>query len=93
MSHGLSLQDDVRYLKGVGPRRAKMFAALGVRTVQDLLDLFPFRIDDFSRIRKLRHLEPEEKVTVAGRVFSVAVIPSMRGRALRVGVSDGTGTC
>ena len=70
-----------------------MFAALGVRTVQDLLDLFPFRIDDFSRIRKLRHLEPEEKVTVAGRVFSVAVIPSMRGRALRVGVSDGTGTC
>ncbi|MGI6660250.1 MAG: ATP-dependent DNA helicase RecG [Bacillota bacterium] len=93
MSRRLSLQDDVRYLKGVGPRRAKMFASLGVNTVQDLLDFFPFRIDDFSRVQRLRNLEPGEKVTIAGKVISVAVIPSIRGRALRVGVSDGTGIC
>lgn len=93
MSRRLSLQDDVRYVKGVGPRRAKMLGSLGVRTVQALLDFFPFRIDDFSRVQKLKDLEPGERVTIAGRVTSVAVIPSIRGRALRVGVSDGTGTC
>ncbi|HOA70628.1 MAG: ATP-dependent DNA helicase RecG [Bacillota bacterium] len=93
MLRRLSLQDDVRYIKGVGPRRAKMLAALGVKTVQDLLDFFPFRIDDFSRVQKLKDLRPGEKVTVAGRVVSVSIVPSIRGRALRVGISDGTGTC
>lgn len=70
-----------------------MLAALGVKTVQDLLDFFPFRIDDFSRVQKLKDLRPGEKVTVAGRVVSVSIVPSIRGRALRVGISDGTGTC
>lgn len=93
MSRRLSLQDDVRYVKGVGPKRAKVLESLGVKTVQELLDYIPFRIDDFSRVRRLKHLEPGEKVTIAGKVISVTVIPSIRGRALRVGVSDGTGTC
>ena len=41
MGMQLSLDQDVRYLKGVGPKRAKELNSLGVETVQDLLDYFP----------------------------------------------------
>ncbi len=93
MPQKVSLHDNVRYIKGVGPKRAKAFQSLGIETVQDLLDYRPFRIDDFSQVKKLKHLQPGDRVTIAAKVSSVAIIPSLRGRALRVGVTDGTGTC
>src|ERR1017187_4904496 len=37
----LHLTDPVKYLKGVGPARAEIFAELGVRTVGDLPFYFP----------------------------------------------------
>lgn len=51
MSDRNSLQDSVRYVKGVGPKRAGALSTLGIETVKDLLDYVPFRIDDFSQVR------------------------------------------
>ena len=39
----MALDDDVQFVRGVGPFRAKHFARLGVRTVRDLIEYFPFR--------------------------------------------------
>ncbi|MGB9839124.1 hypothetical protein [Thermovenabulum sp.] len=36
----LDLNLDVRYLKGVGPARAKLLKALDIKTVKDLLFFF-----------------------------------------------------
>ncbi len=93
MSRNLSLQDHVRYIKGVGPKRAELFKSLGIETVGQLLDYLPFRVDDYSKIKKLKQLRSGDTVTVFGKIVSSSVIPSMRGRALQVEISDGSGTC
>ena len=35
------LTDDIQYLKGIGPAKAKLFAALGIHTVEDLYTTIP----------------------------------------------------
>ncbi|MGI6627536.1 MAG: ATP-dependent DNA helicase RecG [Bacillota bacterium] len=89
----MSLQESVRYIKGVGPKRARALGTLGIDTVKDLLDYVPFRIDDFSQVKKLNTLRSGDQVTVEGKVVSVAAIPGRRGPVLRVGLFDGTGDC
>jgi ATP-dependent DNA helicase RecG len=55
-------------VSGVGPRRARDFEALGIRSVADLLEYFPYRYEDY-RLRDLSDAKDGEKVTVKGRVF------------------------
>ncbi len=43
MANHLSLDTEVRFVRGVGPVRAEAFALVGVRTVGDLIEHFPFR--------------------------------------------------
>lgn len=91
MKSGMTLDDEIRYLKGVGPARAQRFAALSIHTVRDLLEHYPFRVDDYSKLRPIQEVVPGEDVTVTGRVVGVSRIQSMRGPAVRVEISDGTG--
>lgn len=39
---------DIRYLKGVGEKRAAQLARLGIRTVDDLLGFYPRDYVDYS---------------------------------------------
>lgn len=91
MKSSMTLDDEIRYLKGVGPARAQRFAALSIHTVRDLLEHYPFRVDDYSRLRPIDEVVPGEDVTVTGRVLGVSSIHSIRGPAVRVEISDGTG--
>ncbi len=88
---GPSLQDSARYIRGVGPKKAQLLEQLGVRTAWDLLNHFPFRIDDFSKFIAIDLVKPGDEVTVQGKVISSAFVGSQRGRALRVAISDGRG--
>ena len=45
----IKLSDPVKYLRGVGPRRAALLEERGISTVGDLLGYLPFRYED--RIR------------------------------------------
>ena len=87
----MNLDDEVRYLKGVGPAKARRFEALSIHTVRDLLEHYPFRVDDYSRLIPIEKAAPGEEVTVTGRVTGISRVHSMRGPAVRVEVSDGTG--
>ena len=40
---------DIRYLKGVGEKRAELFAKKGIKTVEDLLYYFPRSHEDRGR--------------------------------------------
>ena len=68
----------VRQVAGVGPQKAKALEALGIRTVLDLLEYFPFRYEDY-RIRSLAEARDGEKVTVRGIIFGQPVL-KMWGR-------------
>ena len=46
-----NLKSDIKYVTGVGEARARLLdKELGIRTVGDLLDHFPFRYIDSTRI-------------------------------------------
>jgi ATP-dependent DNA helicase RecG len=84
----------LRFLKGVGPRRAEKLAAEGLHTVEDLLYVFPFRYEDrrsFARVADLVVDSPETTLDV--RVESSRVIPTRRpGFTLfEAHLSDATG--
>jgi len=51
---------EITYLKGVGPKRAELYAKLGITTAEQLLRLFPRDYIDFTRSVKIRELQPGE---------------------------------
>src|ERR1700690_96625 len=51
------------YVKGVGPARAAMLEAKGLKTVEDLLVYAPFRYEDRSNVKPIRELAPGEMAT------------------------------
>ena len=68
----------MRYLKGVGPKFASLFARAGVETIEDLLYYVPRAYTDWSRIVKIGELKLGDRVTVVARVVSSSV--SRRGK-------------
>ncbi|MFH1069082.1 MAG: DNA helicase RecG, partial [Candidatus Glassbacteria bacterium] len=77
----LEPQMRIQYLPGVGPRRAEQLARLGIKTVSDLLHLFPRRYIDVAAVVRIGSLNTfEGEVTVTG---TVAVARRLRGRGGR----------
>ncbi|MDQ0167339.1 ATP-dependent DNA helicase RecG [Bacillus horti] len=63
------LQQSITTLQGVGEERASDLSLLGVRTISDLLQYFPYKHED-RRIRDLTEVGHEEKVTIEGQIHS-----------------------
>jgi len=58
------------YVKGVGPARAAMLEAKGLKVVEDLLAYAPFRYEDRSNVKPISELAPGEMATVLAEVQS-----------------------
>ncbi len=83
----------VRYLRGIGPKRAELFRRLGVNSVRDLLLLVPRRYIDRSRVLPVRSLRVGDEATVIGRIVAASVRRTRTFRRLvSIRVTDGTGT-
>ncbi|MDH5526437.1 MAG: ATP-dependent DNA helicase RecG [Nitrospirota bacterium] len=79
----LTLGADVRFLPGVGERRAMLLEKLGIRTVEDLLLHLPSRYEDRSRILTVSELTPGRMATVRGEVID-AELKTTRNRRMRI---------
>ncbi|MBS1664291.1 MAG: ATP-dependent DNA helicase RecG [Bacteroidetes bacterium] len=88
------LNNPIEYLKGVGPLRAELLQKeLGIFTFQDLLELFPYRHVDRTKVNLIREIVPgTEFIQVAGRITSVNVLGDKRTRRLVAEIRDGSGT-
>lgn len=90
---GLGLNAPVTRLVGINAGYAEKLEKLGVRTIRDLLMLFPRRYDDYSSIRPIGTLRPGEQVTVLGQIWDVQSRTSQRGMHITtVTLADGSGT-
>lgn len=58
------------YVKGVGPARAQMLEAKGLKVMEDLLTYAPFRYEDRSNVKPIPQLAPGEMATVLAEVKS-----------------------
>lgn len=86
------LDQDVTYLKGVGPQRAKLLHKWGIRTVRDLLYHFPHRYEDRRIARTIADLRVGEKEAFSCEVLFPGQTSKMAGRNLtKIRVGDDTG--
>ena len=69
----------IKFLKGIGERRAEAFARLGVRTAQDLLWHIPFRYLDASTVTPLARARVGEEVACVGKVIAKRLMPTRSG--------------
>ncbi|MEB3101227.1 ATP-dependent DNA helicase RecG [Ferviditalea candida] len=58
----------VKEVLGVGAQKAKDLQELGIRSVADLLEYYPFRYEDY-RIRDLSLVKDGEKITLQGTIY------------------------
>jgi ATP-dependent DNA helicase RecG len=76
----ISLQTDVRMVKGVGPQRAELLAKRGIFTLEDLLNYLPFRYEDRIHFSKIKDVQPNGTYTLRARVMSGQAVRGMYGR-------------
>jgi len=79
VSGALRLDTPVKFLKGIGERRAEQLERLGIRTAQDLLWHLPHRYIDASTVTPLVRAEVGQEVACIGRVVAKGVLPTRRG--------------
>ena len=90
------LDQDVKYLPGVGPNRKKMLSnELGIETFGNLLEYYPYKYVDRSKVYTIHELTGDMPyVQVVGQILSFETYP-MGPRKERVVAhfSDGTAIC
>jgi len=88
----LQLNSPVKFLKGVGPKRAEALQRLGIRTAGDLLYHVPHRYLDATTVTPLARAAIGQDVTCVGRVVNTGVLPTRRGlRVFRAVLRDASG--
>jgi ATP-dependent DNA helicase RecG len=89
------LQDiPVRYLKGIGPKRAKLLDKSGISNVEDLLYYFPRRYEDRTNFTSIAELKEDEIQTIKAEILVRNERRSFRRRGFSIieaAVSDKTG--
>jgi len=90
------LDQDIKFLPGVGPNRKKMLSnELGIETFGDLLEYYPYKYVDRSKVYTIHELTGDMPyVQVTGHILSFETYP-MGPRKERVVAhfSDGTAIC
>jgi ATP-dependent DNA helicase RecG len=83
-SRSLTLDQDLTYVSGVGPKNADKLAKLGLKTVRDLLYYYPRDHIDYARQVKIKELQAGETVTIVGTVKSINCFTSPRNKKLTI---------
>ncbi len=81
---GLSLEQPLQFLKGIGPKSAEKLAQLGLDTVRDALYYFPRDHLDYSRRVLIRQAQVGETVTLVGTVKSCSCFTSPKNPSLTI---------
>ena len=83
---------DIRYLKGVGEKRAAQLAKLGIFTVDDLLGFYPRDYVDYSRPYPVASAPYDVKCVVRATVYGKGALTRIRGGKQMVKILAGDDT-
>lgn len=84
--------EDLRYIKGVGPKRAESLKKLGLERLQDFFYFFPNRYEDRTHFTPIASLKQGEFATISAKILSVQFKPIPRLRLVEARVGDATGS-
>ncbi len=88
------LEQDVQFIKGVGPKRAELLRKLGLGTLRQLVEHIPRDYLDYSRFIKVKDLKADEPATVEVRVHQISTYRPQHRRNLAIvsaTLTDGSG--
>jgi ATP-dependent DNA helicase RecG len=87
------LQTPLRFLKGVGPKRAEELEKFGLKTVEDLLYHLPFRYEDRRQIKKVSAATIGSQESFVGelRGLQKKYNPRRRAQLIAASLVDDTG--
>ncbi len=83
------LNDEIQYVRGVGPRVAELLKPKGIETAEDLLYHLPFRYEDRQNPRSLDELKPGETASVIGEVRGAVLLRTRRMPIFELTVGQG----
>ncbi|NJO68527.1 MAG: ATP-dependent DNA helicase RecG [Bacteroidetes bacterium] len=87
------LEQDIKFLPGVGPKRAELFnKELNIRTVEDLLLFFPYKYIDRSKFYTISEVDPNlPYIQIRGKITRFAREGQKPKERLIAKFTDGTG--
>ena len=91
----VDLKQNVQYIKGVGPSRAKLLNLLGIYTIEDLINYYPRAYEDRSKVKKIEELQDGESALIEGIAISnVSVFRLKKNMTIsKILVQDDTDRC
>lgn len=87
------LNTEIDYLKGVGPKRAELLKKeLGIYTFGDLLNYYPFRYIDKSKVYPISSINSDAShIQLKGRIKNIQTVGQQRAKRLIATLVDNTG--
>ncbi len=88
------LHKNLIYLKGVGQSRAELLQKeLGIRSLNDLLNHFPFRYIDRTKFYKIKDLQAtKSEMQIVGQITTIKTLGYKKGTRLEATFVDETGS-
>ena len=65
-----ALEDSIRFVKGIGPKKAALFEKLHIRTLRDALETYPRDYEDRTRLTRIADLDEDGKYAIRAIVGS-----------------------
>jgi len=85
----------IREIKGIGLRKEKLFARLGIMTIADLLQYFPREYEDRNHVLPIGQVEipSDTPILICGKVGTIQEVRPRRSMTiLKVVISDNSGS-
>ena len=76
---------DIDKVKGVGPRSIMLLNKLGITSVEDLVEHYPYRYDFIVR-SNLKEAEEMDKVIIDGKVDSLPILIRLKGNLNKMNI-------
>ena len=89
-----SVDDSIQFVKGIGPKKAKLLEKLHIRTLRDALETYPRDYEDRTHITPIAEIDMEDKYAVRAVVGTEPKVNRIRkGLTLvKCTIYDETGT-
>lgn len=89
----MKLDTPLKSVYGIGPGLLFKLKNLGLETVWDLLNHYPFRYDDFSNVTQALDAQVGERVTLKGEIWSISNVYTKTRKVMTKALfNDGTTT-
>lgn len=66
----LDLSSNIRYIKGVGDKRAELFNKLGISVVEELIHFYPRKYEDWTKTKKVSDVSDGDNISIKATMIT-----------------------